>query len=661
MTFLKFILTALTLIGGLSSAWAESNLDGASGRLFKPDLASRSFELLKETEYDPKTDIGQSRFTIYWSEDVEIVQLGELEDFSSAPSPISANFRGIDNSNAEALQSGQAFVARVATLFEGVAAEPVKDKHPGRAVSGLFTPDSGASRAGTIEVEGKPVKVTLRERNWRIFYHKRIQPVDLTKGFWSVTVHGAEDGSGRFFADRLEVAPLHDPRLTDDPKLPRVLVIGDSISMNYHDAAKQALAGVANYHRIEGNGFSVIHGVNNAELWLGNYHEKGLHWDVIFFNHGLHDLKQSYDAATDTFGPYAVSLEAYKANLEKLIGILKKTGATLVWTSTTPIPNDNKSQYARRKGAAHTFNAAAMEVMQRHPEIIINDLYQVVHDSPVYDNWRKGLDVHFYTEEERKLLAEAVASAVREATAKRADKPKKKLPLAGEVFQVEGHIAFLIRPNGASGDQPLPWVWYAPTLKGYPAMTERWMFEQFTAAGIAVVGIDVGESMGNPEGRRIFSALYTELTTKRGLAAQPVLLARSRGGLMLYNWAAENPNKVAAIAGIYPVGNLASWPGLKKASKAYGMDAKALGEKLADHNPVERLAPIAKARVPILHIHGDNDAVVPLEENSALLQERYHKLGGSMQLLIIPGGGHDLKAHWFHNQALADFVIANAR
>lgn len=337
-------------------------------------------------------------------------------------------------------------------------------------------------------------------------------------------------------------------------------------------------------------------------------------------------------------------------------------GASLVWTSTTPIPipNHNKGKYARRKGAAKDFNQAAIEVMQRHPEIILNDLYQVVDELPVYGDWRNGTDAHFYQDKERKLLGEAVASAEREALAKRADKPEKKLPLPGEVFTVEGHTAFLILPDDAQSDQPLPWVWYAPTLKQYPAKTERWMFEQFLVAGIAVAGINVGESMGNPEGRRLFSALHKELTENRGLLEKPVLLARSRGGLMLYNWAAENPDKVAAIAGLYPVGDLTSWPGLQKASKAYGMDAEALGEQLAKHNPVDRLAPIAKARVPILHLHGDNDSVVPLEENSALLYERYQKLGGPMQLLVIPGGGHDGKAHWFRNQALVDFVIQQA-
>lgn len=204
-----------------------------------------------------------------------------------------------------------------------------------------------------------------------------------------------------------------------DPNLPRVLVIGDSISMNYHEAAKAALKGIANYHRNEGNSFSSVHGVNNAELWLGDYRQKGLHWDVIQFNHGLHDLKQTYNSKTDTFGDYAVPLEVYKQSLEKEIAILKKTGATLIWCSTTPVPQDNKSQYARSKGAEEIFNQAAAEVMQRHPEILINDLHGMVSKSPVYDNWKKGIDVHFYQKAEQDLLGSAVAGAVKTAVKQR--------------------------------------------------------------------------------------------------------------------------------------------------------------------------------------------------------------------------------------------------
>jgi pimeloyl-ACP methyl ester carboxylesterase len=393
------------------------------------------------------------------------------------------------------------------------------------------------------------------------------------------------------------------------------------------------------------------------ELWLGNYQEKGFHWDVIQFNHGLHDLKQPYDAATGKWGEYFIPIETYQANLEKEIRILRKTGARLIWCSTTPVPNDNKGTYARRKDASKDFNAAALEVIRRHPDILITDLHRVVNESPVFDNWRKGADVHFYKPEEQKLLGEAVAATVRKAL----EKPAKKLPLPGETFLVDGRVAFLILPDKTGTTRPTPWVWYAPTLPNLPGPEERWIFEALLGSGVAIAGIDVGESMGNPAGRALFTAFHKEMVGKRGMSAKPCLLARSRGGLMHYNWAAENPQSVAAIAGIYPVGNLASWPGLGRAKDAYGMDEAGLAAVLTSHNPVDRLEPLARAGVPLFHIHGDNDKVVPLDKNSGLIKERYDQLGGKMTLEIIPGGGHDMKPHWFRNQKLVDFMIQQAK
>lgn len=240
--------------------------------------------------------------------------------------------------------------------------------------------------------------------------------------------------------------------------------------------------------------------------------------------------------------------------------------------------------------------------------------------------------------------------------------PQKVLPLPGEVFEVDGRTAFVIRPAPGSrrANGPTPWVWYAPTLPAYPEVRERWMFERFLAAGIAVAGVDVGESYGNPQGRAHFTAFYQELTARRGFGRKPCLLARSRGGLMLYNWAAEHPDCVGCIAGIYPVCNLRSWPGLDRACGAYGLTAKQLGEQLAQHNPIDRLAPLAKAGVPIFHIHGDADEVVPLPENSALLDKRYRELGGSMRLRIPPGQGHNVWDGFFQCQELVEFVIARA-
>ena len=241
-----------------------------------------------------------------------------------------------------------------------------------------------------------------------------------------------------------------------------------------------------------------------------------------------------------------------------------------------------------------------------------------------------------------------------------AAQPKKKLPFPGEVFAIEGQTAFLIQPDTKPDTGAMPWVWYAPTLRGLPGGAEKWMFERFLKAGIAIAGIDVGESYGSPKGRAAYSALHKYLVEKRGLAKQACFLARSRGGLMLYSWAVENPGKVRCITGIYPVCNIASYPGLQRASGAYGLNAEQLQAQLAKHNPIDRLAPLAKAKVPIFHIHGDMDRVVPLDKNSAIIKQRYDALGGPMTLEVVKGQGHNMWDGWFQSQALVDFLIKHA-
>lgn len=238
----------------------------------------------------------------------------------------------------------------------------------------------------------------------------------------------------------------------------------------------------------------------------------------------------------------------------------------------------------------------------------------------------------------------------------------KNLPIeGGEVFKIGDRTAFLILPRERKSEDPIPWVWYAPTLRGLPGAAEKWMFEQFLSNGIAIAGVDVGESYGSPKGTSVYSALYKELTEKRGMARRACLLARSRGGLMLYNWAAENPKYVACIAGIYPVCNLSSYPGLGRACSAYDMSKEQLTAKLVEYNPIDRLAPLAKANVPIFHIHGDSDTVVPLDKNSAVVKERYEELGGKITLEIVKGQGHNMWSGFFKSQNLVDFVIGHGK
>ncbi len=145
-----------------------------------------------------------------------------------------------------------------------------------------------------------------------------------------------------------------------------------------------------------------------------------------------------------------------------------------------------------------------------------------------------------------------------------------------------------------------------------------------------------------------------------GMSPKACLLPQSRGGLMLYNWAAENPSRVACIAAIYTVCDLRSYPGLEAACGAYGLRASELEARLAEHNPIQRLAPLAKTGVPILHIHGDADTAVPLEKNAGELARRYRALGGEVQLIVVPGKGHQVCDEFFHCQELVDFVAKHS-
>jgi pimeloyl-ACP methyl ester carboxylesterase len=223
-------------------------------------------------------------------------------------------------------------------------------------------------------------------------------------------------------------------------------------------------------------------------------------------------------------------------------------------------------------------------------------------------------------------------------------------------LEVAGHPACLIVPE--SRPRPTPWVWYAPTFAGrLPSDLHTWIATRLLAAGVAIAGVDVGESYGSPAGRQAFTAFRDALVPAYELAERPTLLGQSRGALMHYNWAVEHPDRVQRIAGIYPVCNFAAWPGAERAAPAYEMTPEQLQAALAEHNPIERLAPLAAAGVPIFHIHGDADEVVPLDLHSAELARRYQALGGPMELLVIPGAGHEEISAFFECQRLVAFLI----
>ncbi len=396
-----------------SSPAAGDNLNGAVGKVFDVNLKDKSFRFLKQdVSYDPKTGQGTVWYTVHWTDGATFRKYQKLVNFSSASkAPIIAEFMGLDDANAAALREGKQFRANQMVLrpdlkkATGIAAD-------GRSVVGWFTPRVAQfSRDGILKLGDREINAGAKYGGIRITIQQVLTAKDMASGFWSATLTGRQT-TGGFVATHIQLEPLQNPFATDNPKLPRVLSVGDSVSMLYEPWARADLKGVANYHHIENNCWSTVRGKAFMAYWLGDYTRKGLGWDVILFNSGLHDLKQQKPGS-----PFAVSVPDYKKNLRKEIQIMQKTGAKLIWVTTTPVPNNiDSSEYGyRRKGAEKVFNQAAAEVLRNYPEIQVCDLAKVVNDSHVFDQWRKGHDVHYWSAKEQAVLGQAIADAVRRA------------------------------------------------------------------------------------------------------------------------------------------------------------------------------------------------------------------------------------------------------
>ncbi|MGJ8695289.1 MAG: SGNH/GDSL hydrolase family protein [Verrucomicrobiaceae bacterium] len=201
--------------------------------------------------------------------------------------------------------------------------------------------------------------------------------------------------------------------IKDDPALPRVLLIGDSISIGYTLPTREKLKGIANVHRIPTNGGPTGKGLANIDKWLGK-----TKWDVIHFNWGLHDLcyrhpESKVQGKRDKVnGTVTHSVPDYAANLEKLVQRLRKTGATLIFATTTPVPD---GEAGRKPGDDLLYNRAALEVMKKH-QIQINDLHDLMAEKMPQLTVKPG-DVHFKPEGSQ-LLANQVAKAIRDALTK---------------------------------------------------------------------------------------------------------------------------------------------------------------------------------------------------------------------------------------------------
>lgn len=189
--------------------------------------------------------------------------------------------------------------------------------------------------------------------------------------------------------------------------LPRVLLIGDSISIGYTLPVRELLKGKANVQRPPVNCAATIHGLKQLGSWLETG-GKGKKWDVIHFNWGLHDLKYMGPNGENLANPQAktsrqqVSPKEYEKNLRQLVNRLKKTGARLIWRNTTPIP---KGVRGRVPGDSVKYNAIAAKVM-KEAGVEVHDLYSFARKN--VDRIQRKADVHFTKDGSLELAAEVV-------------------------------------------------------------------------------------------------------------------------------------------------------------------------------------------------------------------------------------------------------------
>lgn len=227
-------------------------------------------------------------------------------------------------------------------------------------------------------------------------------------------------------------------------------------------------------------------------------------------------------------------------------------------------------------------------------------------------------------------------------------------------FSFQGHHARIVFPTTPHENRY--WVWRA-RFWGHEPQVDQALLER----GFHVVYVDVADLFGNEEAVAIWNAFYAFCRAEYQLNPRVVLEGMSRGGLILYNWAAQNTDKVFSIYADAPVCDIKSWPGglyegtgspaaWQLCLAAYGLDTLSL--KAFRGIPIYTCINVAKAGIPVLHVYGEADTVVPYSENTALLAEQFRQAGGVIELIGKAGVGH-------HPHSLADpkpivdFILKN--
>ena len=447
-------------------------------------------------------------------------------------------------------------------------------------------------------------------------------------------------------------------------KTVRIACVGNSITAGARLADPSKEAYPAQLQKMLGDGYEVFNFGVSAKTVIRNcsnsymatpMYPKALESnpDIVFIKLGTNDSRFSYRSHIDSF------MIDYKFLIHSFKVLPSKPRIVLLLPSSSYLTDT-----ARQTDAAIT-------------KWILPRIWQVA-----YDEKLEMIDLHSITAEKEALYPDKLHPSVVGAAilAKRlyefvTTSPDKvdfdifkliKEPTTISSFQgydcadfrFKGHSCKIVKPRRAA--KGLPWIWRARFFGVNPqadiALLDR---------GFHLVYCDVAELYGNREAISVWNAFYKKMHTA-GLAEKVCLEGFSRGGVYIYRWAVQNPGKVACIYADAPVLDLKSWPGGSGKSagsskewdtfkKDFNLQSDLDGLEFKG-NPIDLVPQVVKAGFPLLHVVGDADDAVPVEENTGIFEAKVKAAGGKITVIHKPGVNHH--PHSLPDpQPIVDFIL----
>ena len=457
---------------------------------------------------------------------------------------------------------------------------------------------------------------------------------------------------------------LIQPMMLTHAQKVRIACVGNSITYGAYINNREKYCYPAQLQTYLGEGFEVRNfGLNGATLLLKGdlpymkspQYEQSLDFlpDIVIIKLGTNDTKpRNWEYKADFMNDYKTLIESYRA-LSSNPRIILLTPLRCFLSEDTGINSQRIAQDVRSMVEETAFNEG----------LDIVNMYNVVGDTWDAAVMPDRLHPSSLGAGSMALKIYKHLNVKEENIKENKEEPFYKIGATifnfhgfqGYDFESDGVKCKVVEPHVVANGKP--WIWRA-RFWGHEPQTDIDLLER----GFHVAYCDVADLFGSPQAVKRWDTFYRHMV-KEGFSRKMALEGMSRGGLIIYNWAAKNPKKVACIYADAPVMDITQWPmalegekdNISRMMKAYGFksEEEAISWK---GNPVDHARKMARAAIPILHVVGDMDEGVRYQDNTKVFEERMKELGAPIRVIHKPSIGHH--PHSLSNpQPIVDFIL----